>query len=218
LGEILAEDGAELSVSESGNYQMRVIADVSDCEAGDDIDILVIPITPEELILEDQYVFCSEDTDPSNNSVDMDAGAFTTFEWTVLNEDDLLSSDRVLNVSEAGVYEVTLSNGFTCVRDLAELIDDCLPRVYAPNVFAPNGVNNEFFVYPNPYVTEFEIEIYSRWGERIYQSNDIEFRWNGEYRGTVLQSGAYAYVMRFKSNLAPQLGVIEQSGGVMILK
>ncbi|MEP1891704.1 MAG: gliding motility-associated C-terminal domain-containing protein, partial [Cyclobacteriaceae bacterium] len=119
------------------------------------------------------------------------------------------------------IYEVTLSNGFTCIRDAIEVLDDCLPRVYAPNAFTPEtspGFNDEFFVYPNPYVNDFEIRIFSRWGELVYQSNDIDFRWDGVYAGKLLKIDTYIYVMRFTSSLTPELGRIEQRGGVALIR
>ena len=217
----LETQSAELSVGESGTYSIHVASTVSTCEADASINLLVVPITEDELMLEDSEMICSEDPDPTNNSVDLDPGAFSTYEWTIVNDDVLLSNDRIFNVSEGGIYEVTLSNGFTCIRDVVEVIDDCLPRVYAPNAFTPDtspGFNDEFFVYPNPYVSDFEIRIFSRWGELVFQSNDIGFRWDGTYRGKLLKIDSYIYVMRFRSSLMPELGEIEQRGGVTLLR
>lgn len=220
-GEILENTNAEISVGESGTYSIHVASDVSTCEADASLSILVVPITEDQLLLGDREMICSEDPDPTNNSVDLDPGQFSTYEWTIINDDVLLSTDRVLNASEGGVYEVTLSNGFTCIRDAVEVIDDCLPKVYAPNAFTPEtspGFNDEFFVYPNPYVDNFEIKIYSRWGELVFQSDDIAFRWDGTYRGKILKIDSYIYVMRFTSSLMPELGEIEQRGGVALLR
>lgn len=220
-GETLENQSAELSVGESGNYSIHVASNVSTCEADASLNLLVIPITEDELLLGDREMICSEDPDPTNSSVDLDPGQFSTYEWTIINDDELLATDRIFNVNEGGVYEVTLSNGFTCIRDAVEVIDDCLPRVYAPNAFTPDtspGFNDDFFVYPNPYVDNFEIKIYSRWGELVFQSEDIGFRWDGTYRGKILKIDSYIYVMRFTSSLMPELGEIEQRGGVAILR
>lgn len=220
-GDVLDDQSAEIAITESGSYRIDVTSDVSTCAADASISVMVIPITEDQLLLGQTEMFCSEDPDPANNSVDLDPGLFSTYEWTIINDDNILSTDRVYNTNEAGIYEVTLSNGFTCIRDAIEVQDDCLPRVYAPNAFTPSttpGLNDEFFVYPNPYVEDFEIKIYSRWGELVYQSNDIDFRWNGIYGGELLKLDTYIYVMRFTSSLMPELGQIEQRGGVMLLK
>lgn len=218
---VLENQSAEISIGESGTYSIHVGSDLSSCEADASLSVQVVPITEDQLLLEDSEIFCSEDTDPANNSVDLDPGSFSTYEWTIVNDDDILSTDPVFNVTEAGVYEVTLSNGFTCIRDVVEVLDDCLPKVYAPNAFTPQtspGFNDEFFVYPNDYVSNFEIKIFSRWGEMVYQSNDIGFRWDGTYRGKLLKIDTYVYVMRFRSSLMPELGEIVQRGGVALLR
>ncbi|UXX81351.1 gliding motility-associated C-terminal domain-containing protein [Reichenbachiella carrageenanivorans] len=218
-GETLTDQDAEISISESGNYTIHVASTLSTCEADASLNVSVVPITADQLLLGERETFCSED--PANSSVDLDPGLFSTYEWTIVNDDVLLSTDRVYNTNAAGVYEVTLSNGFTCTRDVIEVLNDCLPRVHAPNAFTPSaspGFNDEFFVYPNPYVSNFEIKIFSRWGEMIYQSKDIAFRWDGTYRGELLKIDTYVYVMTFRSLLNPELGVITQRGGVALLR
>lgn len=214
------ETSAQLTITDSGIYSVRVFSNNNDCEATDNITAIVIPITDEELLLGLREAFCSLDPNPENNQVTLDPGFFTTYEWRLFNEDAIISTDRLLTVRDQGLYEVTLSNGLTCIRDVIEVDDDCDPRIEAPNAFSPNGnsMNDEFFVYPNPYVTDFEIYIYSRWGELLFQSNDQNFRWNGIYRGTLLQIGTYVYVMRFKSSLSPERGTIEQHGGVVLVR
>ncbi|MEO9964303.1 MAG: PKD domain-containing protein [Reichenbachiella sp.] len=220
-GAVLDDQSAEISIGESGLYNINVASTVSTCTANADLNVLVLPITEDQLLLGERETFCSEDPDPANNAVSLDPGQFSTYEWTIINDDNILSTDPVYVTSDAGIYEVTLSNGFTCIRDAIEVIDDCLPRVYAPNAFTPEttpGINDEFFVYPNPYVNDFEIKIFARWGELVYQSNSIDFRWDGVYRGKLLKIDTYIYVMRFTSTLMPELGQIEQRGGVALIR
>ncbi|PIB34394.1 hypothetical protein BFP72_02620 [Reichenbachiella sp. 5M10] len=217
-GAVLPTTSAEISIAESGNYSVHVVSDVSACEADASIDVSVIPIEEDQLLLSPNASFCSEDADPQNNQAYLDPGFFSSYEWTVINDTQILSTDRIYITSDAGIYEVTLGNGFTCIRDVVEVFDNCAPIIHAPNAFAPNGVNDTFFVYPNDYVSDFEIKIYSRWGELVYQSSDLNFHWDGYYRGQLLQMGTYAYVMTFESSLQPERGKIVQRGGVMIVR
>lgn len=217
-GAPLSATGAEISISEGGSYNVLVVSDLSGCEANASIDVAVIPIDPDELLLPENERFCSQDPDPANSQVDLDPGFFTTYIWTILNDDDVLGTSRIYTATSPGVYEVTVSNGFTCIRDYVEVSDNCKPIIYAPNAFAPNGTNSTFFVYPNDYVTDFEIKIYSRWGELVYYSTDLDFRWDGYYQGELLQQGTYAYVMTFESSLQPERGKVQQRGGVLLLR
>ena len=89
-----------------------------------------------------------------------------------------------------------------------------------PNVLTPNGTppNNEFFAFPNAFVANFEIFIYNRWGELIFQSNTPEFRWDGTYLGAFVPPGTYPYIIRFSSRFEPERGVVEQHGGVTVIR
>lgn len=129
---------------------------------------------------------------------------------------------------EDGEYFVTVtdaSNG--CAQVDSVLIQpfipgpgDCLPAILAPNAFSPNGnsANEEFFIIPNPYIGDFEIYIYTRWGELVYFSEDISFRWDGTYNNKVLPVGTYAYVIRFTSIEDPNLGEQVQYGSVTLVR
>ncbi|MFY0652956.1 MAG: gliding motility-associated C-terminal domain-containing protein [Cyclobacteriaceae bacterium] len=221
FGQVIPDAGAIISATTSGNYSVTVAGTNNTCSATDDIDVLIIPILEDQLLLGGTQEFCSKDPDPANSVLILDPGLFSSYEWRLLNEDPIISEDRLYEVMDAGVYEVTLNNGLTCIRDVVEIVDDCDPLIVAPNAFTPDsspGLNDTFFVFPNPYVTDFQIYIYSRHGELVFQSTDVDFQWNGLYRGGLLQTGTYAYVMRYKSTLDLERGIIEQHGGVMLLR
>ena len=218
-GELLPNDTtAILEASESGLYTVEINRNNTPCTATDDFDITIIPIDEEDLLLPPQSTFCS--LDPATSSVTLDPGQFNSYEWRLLPDEEIISTAPTLTVSEPGRYEVTLSNGVTCIRDFTDVIEDCRPQIFAPNAFSPNGngQNEEWFVYANPYVGDFTIFIYTRWGELVFQSNSIDFRWDGIYKGRPLPVSSYAYVMRFTSALEPESGEIEQHGGVQIVK
>jgi gliding motility-associated-like protein len=219
-GDPLDITGAEIAIEESGLYTVLVSSTINICEVSAAMDVAVVPIEDEELLLDNSDSFCSEDPLPANSMVILDPGTFSSYEWSLLNSTDILSTEPTFTVTEEGAYEVRLTNGFTCVRDFIEVYDDCAPIVYAPNAFTPdgNGLNDQFFVYENPYVTNFEIKIFSRWGEMIYRSNDIGFRWNGVYNGELLPGGTYVYIMTFESSLQPERGVVVRRGGVALMR
>ena len=70
--------------------------------------------------------------------------------------------------------------------------------IYIPNVFTPNGdlVNNIFYVYGEN-IKDFSLLIFNRWGELIFESNDILKGWNGEYKGVPAPMGTYVYIVKF---------------------
>lgn len=76
-------------------------------------------------------------------------------------------------------------------------------RFFAPNAFSPNGdgVNEIFYVFANTEYTDFELNIYSRNGDHVFQSRQIENGWDGRRKGTgeILPQGVYVYTVKFKT-------------------
>jgi gliding motility-associated-like protein len=68
-----------------------------------------------------------------------------------------------------------------------------------PNVFTPNGddVNDEFKPKRTPsLVNNVEIKVYNRWGIKVFESNEINFSWDGNQA----TDGLYYYIARVKFN------------------
>ena len=72
---------------------------------------------------------------------------------------------------------------------------------YAPNAFTPDG--DEFNQTWKFYVSgideyNFELLIFDRWGEVIWETRDPNAAWDGTYNGKVVQAGAYSWIARVK--------------------
>lgn len=217
-GNLLFEVDSILTVTSSDDYTVTVTNETGTCTASDVRTVAVLPINPEDLLLPERASFCS--IDPSNPTAVLDPGVFNTYEWRLLPDPSIISSEPTLTVMTAGNYEVTLYNGSTCITDQVEVVDDCRPVILAPNAFSPNGngINETFYVIPNDAVDAFEILIYTRWGELIYRATTIDFQWDGVYKGERLPPGTYAYIMKFSSSVAPDIGTIEQYGSVTLVR
>ena len=90
---------------------------------------------------------------------------------------------------------VTDSNG--CYANDSVLVT-VVPNynLFIPNCFTPNGDgNNDFFqMFGNKKAIIFwEIEVFNRWGEKVFQSNDINFGWDGTYKGILQDPGVFVY-------------------------
>ncbi|MDW3193318.1 MAG: PKD domain-containing protein [Cytophagales bacterium] len=144
------------------------------------------------------------------------------YQWLFGSDRTELGQTESINVSQEGLYQVRITDPAIGCDAISNPVDiDCQPFVRAPNAFSPgnnNDQNDEFFVFPNDFVDNFEIFIYSRWGEIVYYSDDFGFRWNGFFRGKLLPEGTYAYVIKFTSIEEPELGGIEQYGSVTLIR
>ena len=73
--------------------------------------------------------------------------------------------------------------------------------VYIPNTFTPDGDrNNNDFRASTLGVRSLNIGIYNRWGELIFTSPELNFIWDGTYRGQYVPDGTYTYNIGFITN------------------
>ena len=114
--------------------------------------------------------------------------------------------------------EFERSNGEVLIRELRSNTV-CLvpsPKVFVPNVFAPNGVNNIF----RPQLSfgdlaEYELNIYDRWGGQVFQSTSIDKGWDGRRNGEVMPQGVYLYFISLRLAGGE---TVELQGDVMLLR
>jgi gliding motility-associated-like protein len=65
---------------------------------------------------------------------------------------------------------------------------------YVPNSFTPNDDGrNDIFRWSVVDAQSFEIIIFNRWGEQVYQTTDPEAYWDGKYAGQVVKDGVYVW-------------------------
>lgn len=68
-----------------------------------------------------------------------------------------------------------------------------------PNAFTPNddGVNDQFCLKGwKKCINTFYIAIYNRWGEKVYDSDDADFCWDGKFRGILLNNGVFVFYIK----------------------
>ena len=76
------------------------------------------------------------------------------------------------------------------------------PFLYAPNSFTPDGNNlNDLWIpiFSSPgYVKRYNLDIYNRWGQRIFETTNINQGWNGTFQGNIVQNGTYIWKINFR--------------------
>lgn len=81
------------------------------------------------------------------------------------------------------------------------VVTQCDPLIYwVPNSFTPDG--NEFNQTWGPILTSgisidnFSLTIYNRWGAIIWESKDVNQKWDGTYGGVLVPDGTYSWIMK----------------------
>lgn len=109
------------------------------------------------------------------------------------------SSGNTFAAKRKGQYYLTTSYGKCQSSDTLNISgDDATDELYIPNAFSPNDDEvNDFFPFTSS-SKPIDIEIYNRWGEKIYDAKKSQIGWNGVYKNTLVESGVYLYKIKYK--------------------
>lgn len=65
------------------------------------------------------------------------------------------------------------------------------------NVFTPNGDGlNDFFDVDCELITDYNLVIFNRWGNKLYESNDLDQPWDGTNSGSEVPAGTYFFIIK----------------------
>jgi gliding motility-associated-like protein len=95
------------------------------------------------------------------------------------------STSQTISVETGGTYWVVATFGSCTSRDSAKITGDGMDgQLYIPNAFTPNGdFLNDVFMAKGTAITSFDMNIFDRWGNLIFTSDDIDRGWNGKIEG-----------------------------------
>ena len=142
------------------------------------------------------------------------SGDSVTYQWTPatgLDHDNILNP--VASPANNTTYNLVVTNAEGCSA-VAEIAVSVLQYPVVPNAFTPNGdgINDTWNIehlnqYPN-----CTVDIFNRYGEKVYTSTGYAIPWDGTYRGAQLPASTYYYIIN------PKNGRKVLSGSVTIIR
>lgn len=134
-----------------------------------------------------------------NNST----GNYVTSDWTFGNGASSTETNPSHPYYESGTYKVTLivTTIHNCVDSISkQLFVQDVPTLYIPNAFTPGNADgiNDFFTVKGINFSEFEMLIFDRWGNKIFETTDASEGWNGRIKNQLCQQGVYIYKINYK--------------------
>ncbi len=165
-------------------------------------------ITPTEVYVPDQPIHALNLTENAS-------GYF----WDFGDGDTSEEENPTHYYNEAGVYDIYLVayNEWNCpdtffvaaaVQALA-IGDLVFPNAFTPNtsgspggLYDPDSFDNDIFYPLHRGVTEFLFQIYNKWGELLFETQDVNVGWDGYYKGELCKEDVYAWKVkaRFSDN------------------
>jgi len=172
----VSDDGCTDSKTQSINVNPIPIAD-----AGNDVDIC--PGFP----------------------IQLKASGGITYEWSPsigLDKTNIPNPTAIANTSITYHVLVTDSKGCTATDSIRINASGGNKETFRlPSAFTPNndGKNDCYRAKNWGYVTDFELSIFNRWGERVFHTSNPTQCWDGTYKGIPQKSDVYVYIVKAKS-------------------
>ena len=131
------------------------------------------------------------------------------------------SSTTAASPEESITYTVLMTDSVGCTHSDTITIH-CIevvcgkPNIFIPNSFTPNSDGiNDLLCFRGEYVTSFHITIVTRWGEVVYESNDIQDCWDGRYKDNWCQPGVYMYICNIECEVGQK---VQFKGDITIIR
>lgn len=145
--------------------------------------------------------------------------AIATFRWSDRNSAD------TRNVFREGIEEVEVifPCGQTAILTLNLDGTDCKTYINVPTAFSPNnfdGINDEIKPFIKNYweITNYEFQVYSRWGQLLFKTNDYNLGWNGQVNGEMMNEGVYVWMVKYEQNEDGTVKSYVKSGDFTLMK
>ncbi|MFM9944777.1 MAG: gliding motility-associated C-terminal domain-containing protein, partial [Bacteroidia bacterium] len=151
-------------------------------------------------------IFCSVNT--STDAV--------KYEWSINNGGTFIGSSSTdenpcYQWPDTGCFRVTLKaiNSIGCWDTTSQVVCSSFVAIIIPyNVFTPEPKDNfnDVFRVKAQGLDKFDIKIYNRWGELVFESEDYNFAWDGtvKNKGKIeCPEGTYLYIMNYQIKNKP---------------
>lgn len=210
-----------------GDFTIRVFDSMTDCQDSTSIFVNVWPNLEVSAIPMQSIVCWGEETDVFGELNAVEGTNLEEIPYTLTwSEPDI---DGLNPTLPAGTYLLTAENACGISVDVVDVTQEyCGCDMWVPTAFTPDndGVNDGFRVETNcPELDEFQFQIFDRWGELIWSTEDPETAWRGEskegsaMRGQhFIQDGVYGYRLFWRYGKLGIPVIEERTGHIHILR
>lgn len=148
---------------------------------------------------------------------DQSTGPISAWSWTFGDGGYSIDPDPAHHYLEPGSWNISLQvtdeHGCSASADHIVLVnpvyDVTIPNAFSPNPngggggsWDPSDLSNDVFYPFIRFVKDFRMRVFNRWGELVFESNDVKTGWDGYYKGQISPQDVYVYQVwvRFLDN------------------
>lgn len=145
---------------------------------------------------------------PTIDFTNTSTGAINGYLWEFGDGDTSNTDNPSHTYTDVNEYTVTLlvtdvngcTDEATAIIETLPIYDIEIPNAFTPDpnggnggAFDPNDLSNDVFYPFARFVKEFKMRIWNRWGELVFESNEINRGWDGWYKGQLSPQDVYVY-------------------------
>lgn len=123
------------------------------------------------------------------------------YSWYQGTDQISTSQSVVVTPNETTTYvaHAVLCNGEEFTDTVTVVVIPTIPNAFTPN---GDGLNDIFRIIgiPKENITQFNFQVYDRWGQLIFSTNDILEGWDGRFKGELCPVGVYVWVIYYEDN------------------
>ncbi len=204
-----------LNIPATGNVTYTLVGQTGACVTSTVIGISVSP-----------SINVAVSVSPNNSitigdQVQLNATGASNYSWTpITGLDNPTSPSPIANPVITTTYCVIgIDNSGVCSDSacLRIYVDTRCPELFVPNVFSPNkdNMNDKLCVRGTKCVKEFQFVIFDRWGEKVFETTDVNACWDGTYKGKDMSGATFVYYIK---GITLDDKPIDKKGNITIVK
>jgi gliding motility-associated-like protein len=178
-----------IKINGVGVYSVTV-ADTNGCKGSDTTIISTLHPLPGAFLPADT-VICSYGT--------LEMKPLTSFNRYLWSNGSVGSS---ITITQPGHYWLEATDGNLCKGRDSILVapKQCMQGFYIANAFTPNGDYKNDIMRPLLFgnVKSYRFTIYNRWGEIVFQTNELRKGWDGKFAGRLQQTGVFIWICNYQ--------------------
>ena len=108
-------------------------------------------------------------------------------------------SNPIATPHSTTIFKVVVKDEYGCTNSDTTIVyvKDVIceePYIYIPNAFSPNddGENDILYVR-GEMIEKFQLSVYNRWGELVFNTTDLNVGWDGVYQGRKVDPAVFVY-------------------------
>ncbi len=215
INDVQVEISDTISNLSEGSYTVDII-DINGCQIRDTLTLQTLP----ELIIE----IADFDPDCLSNSLTISPNIIShngplQYQWSTG------ATSESIAVNESGRIELLIRDQcseFDYTWDLTFDNNNSSDLIHIPNIFSPNGDgSNDCFTStldPRVDLVSYNQLIFDRWGNLMFNSNDINRCWDGTYQGGEVVTGVFVYITDMVVSHCVGLQDVRKVGDVTVLR